>query len=90
MKTLSGLLFVILVSSCGVYKTNPVVPNNPVVYEEHTTRSFPINSDIDLSGLSRFERALINSWDDFTEEQKEFFKSSLISNEKADSLLNHR
>ena len=87
MKKLTGLLFVVLVSSCGVYKTKSVISDKPVVYEQHTTRSFPINSGIDESKLSDFEISVINSWDDFTDEQKEFFKKSLITKQKADSLI---
>jgi hypothetical protein len=37
--------------------------------------------------MSDFEIAIINSWDDFTDEQKEFFKNALITKQKADSLI---
>ena len=39
------------------------------------------------SKMSEFEQAVINTWDEFTEEQKAFFRSSVISIEKVDSLL---
>ena len=87
MKTLTGLLFVVLVSSCGVYKTKPVSYKEPIVYEQHTTRSFPVNSDIEDPKLSEFEIAVMNSWDDFTEEEKNFFRKAVVSREKVDSLL---
>ena len=41
----------------------------------------------DYSKMSEFEQAVINTWDEFTEEQKEFFRSSFISIEKIDSLF---
>ena len=41
----------------------------------------------DYSKMSVFEQAVINTWDEFTEEQKEFFRSSFISIEKIDSLF---
>ena len=41
----------------------------------------------DYSKMSEFEQAVINTWDEFTEEQKAFFRSSVISIEKVDSLL---
>ena len=87
MKTLTGLLFLVLVSSCGVYKTKPVSYKEPIVYEQHTTRSFPVNSDIEDPKLSEFEIAVMNSWDDFTEEEKNFFRKAVVSREKVDSLL---
>ena len=44
-------------------------------------------SSPDYSKMSVFEQAVINTWDEFTEEQKEFFRSSFISIEKIDSLF---
>lgn len=44
-----------------------------------TTRTY--NPEIDLSKLSLFERALFNSWDEMTEEQKTFFKQCLIGSD---------
>jgi hypothetical protein len=41
----------------------------------------------DYSKMSEFEQAVINSWDDFTEEEKAFFRKAVISIEKIDSLL---
>jgi hypothetical protein len=41
----------------------------------------------DYSKMSEFEQALLNTWDEFTEEQKAFFRSSVISIEKIDSLF---
>lgn len=43
-----------------------------------------------FSKMTVFEQAVINSWDDFTEEQKAFFRSSVISIEKIDSLFQLR
>ena len=40
----------------------------------------------DYSKMSEFEQAVINSWDDFTEEEKMFFRNAVISIEKIDSL----
>ena len=37
--------------------------------------------------MSEFEQAVINSWDDFTEEEKMFFRKAVISIEKIDSLF---
>lgn len=37
--------------------------------------------------MSDFEQAVINSWDEFTEEQKQFFLKALIPSEKIDSLF---
>jgi hypothetical protein len=48
--------------------------------KEHTTRSYPQDETIDLSKLSRFERALYNTWSEMSEEEKKFFESSLIGN----------
>ena len=87
MKTLTGLLFVVLISSCGIYKTKTIIAKESIVYEQHTTRSFPVNSDIGKSKLSEFEIAVMNSWDDFTEEEKNFFRKAVVSIEKVDSLL---
>lgn len=47
---------------------------------QHTTRSYPQNEKIDLSKLSRFERAVYNTWAEMSEEDKKFFESSLIGN----------
>ena len=44
-------------------------------------------SSADYSKMSVFEQAVMNTWDEFTEEQKEFFRSSFISIEKIDSLF---
>lgn len=44
-------------------------------------------SSPDYSKMSVFEQAVINTWDEFTEEQKAFFRSSFISIEKIDSLF---
>lgn len=44
----------------------------------------------DYSKMSEFEQAVINTWDEFTEEQKAFFRSSVISIEKIDSLFQLR
>ncbi len=41
----------------------------------------------DYSKMSEFEQAVINSWDDFTEEEKMFFRKAVISIEKIDSLF---
>ena len=41
----------------------------------------------DYSKMSEFEQAVINSWDDFTEEEKMFFRNAVISIEKIDSLF---
>lgn len=42
------------------------------------------------SKMTVFEQAVINTWDEFTEEQKAFFRSSVISIEKIDSLFQLR
>lgn len=47
---------------------------------QHTTRSYPQNEKIDLSKLSRFERAVYNTWSEMSEDDKKFFESSLIGN----------
>ncbi|MFM7664179.1 MAG: hypothetical protein ACKO68_06600, partial [Bacteroidota bacterium] len=60
---------VLKTSSNSVMKTYPT---------QHTTRDYPYHDTIDLSKLSRFERALYNSWSELTEEEKTFFKNCLI------------
>ena len=55
--------------------------NNPTTYSKSTT------SSPNFSKMSDFEQAVINSWDDFTEEQKQFFLKALIPSEKIDSLF---
>jgi hypothetical protein len=86
MKILTGLLFVLLLSSCGLYRTKTVLHKEPSIYTQHTTTSFPVNSKIDESKLSDFEIAVMNSWDEFTEEEKNFFRKSVINKGKIDSL----
>lgn len=62
-------------ADCDAYGSLQINSQN-----EHTTRSFPQNETIDLSKLSRFERALYNTWSEMSEEDKKFFESSLIGN----------
>jgi hypothetical protein len=40
--------------------------------------------------MSEFEQAVLNSWDEFTEEEKMFFRNAVISIEKLDSLYKFR
>ena len=62
-------------TSCDAYGQLKINHKN-----EHTTRSYPQNETIDLSKLSRFERAVYNTWAEMSEEDKKFFESSLIGN----------
>ena len=55
--------------------------NSPTTFSKSTT------SSPNFSKMSDFEQAVINSWDEFTEEQKQFFLKALIPREKIDSLL---
>jgi hypothetical protein len=52
-----------------------------------STFSKPTIPSPDYSKMSEFEQAVINSWDDFTEEEKMFFRKAVISIEKIDSLF---
>jgi hypothetical protein len=47
----------------------------------------PKNNEIDLMKLTPFERALINTWSEMTEEEQNKIKSCLISSSKIDSLF---
>ena len=58
-------------SSNSVSKTYPT---------HHTTRDYPYHETMDMSKLSIFEQALLNSWSEWTKEEKTFFKSCLIGN----------
>jgi hypothetical protein len=62
-------------ADCDAYGNSQINSQN-----EHSTRSYPQNEPIDLSKLSRFERALYNTWSEMGEEDKKFFESSLIGN----------
>jgi hypothetical protein len=65
----------------------------PKVPEKFITSSTFSKSTIpspDYSKMSEFEQAVINSWDDFTEEEKMFFRNAVISIEKIDSLYKFR
>lgn len=85
------LIFVFFISmfmvSCSVYKPKVYTQVKPMSYGQHTTSSFPSGKDYDTTKMSDFEMAVINSWNDFTDEQKEFFKNAFITKQKADSLI---
>jgi len=68
------ILLLIVLLSC---KQSEVVTQPKL--NRDTTRTY--NPEIDLSKLSLFERALFNSWDEMTEEQKTFFKQCLIGSD---------
>ena len=55
--------------------------NSPTTFSKSTT------SSPNFSKISDFEQAVINTWDEFTEEQKQFFLKALIPSEKIDSLF---
>jgi len=59
-------------------QTQSISQNSVEFPQQHTTRDYPYHETMDLSKLSRFERALYNSWSELTEEEKIFFKSCLI------------
>jgi|694.fasta_scaffold81439_4 hypothetical protein len=88
MKNLILVFFIsMFIVSCSVYKPKVYTQVKPMSYSQHTTSSFPSGKDYDNTKMSDFEIAIINSWDDFTDEQKEFFKNALITKQKADSLI---
>lgn len=88
MKKLVLVLFIsMFIVSCSVYKPKTYSQVKPMSYSQHTTSSFPSGIDYNNTKMSDFEIAVINSWDDFTEEQKEFFKSAFITKQKVDSLI---
>jgi hypothetical protein len=62
----------------------------PEKYIVSSTFSKPTIPSPDYSKMSEFEQAVINSWDDFTEEEKKFFRNAVISIEKIDSLYKFR
>lgn len=68
------ILLLIVLLSC---KQSEVVTQPKL--NRDTTRTY--NPKIDFSKLSLFERALFNSWDEMTEEQKTFFKQCLIGSD---------
>lgn len=68
------ILLLIVLLSC---KQSEVVTQPKL--NRDTTRTY--NPEIDFSKLSLFERALFNSWDEMTEEQKTFFKQCLIGSD---------
>ena len=61
-----------LITSCNMHqqltKTTPT----------RTDSSRQLNTNIDVSKMTRFERAVYNSWNDLSEEDKTFFKECLI------------
>jgi len=57
--------------------------NTPYTYKMGN----PKNNEVDLMKLTPFERALINTWPEMTEEQQNKIKSCLISLSKVDSLF---
>jgi hypothetical protein len=63
---------------------------NPEKYIVSSTFSKSTLPSPDYSKMSEFEQAVINSWDDFTEEEKKFFRNAVISIEKIDSLYKFR
>ena len=82
-KLILSLLIVLTIVSCKTSKNAGCdaygdLQNNS--QNQHTTRSYPQNEKIDLSKLSRFERAVYNTWSEMSEEVKKFFESSLIGN----------
>lgn len=69
-------MIILIMTSCSVEQS--VVPTKKVTFRD-TTRNY--NPEIDISKLSLFERALFNSWDEMSEEDKNFFKSCLIGSD---------
>jgi hypothetical protein len=69
--------------SQSLFKSNSLTEdnNNPTTFSKSTT------SSLNFSKMSDFEQAVINTWDEFTEEQKQFFLQALIPSEKIDSLF---
>jgi len=59
-------------------QTQSTTQNSVAFPKQYTTRDYPYHETMDLSKLSRFERALYNSWSELTEAEKTFFKSCLI------------
>ena len=60
---------------------NQSATQNPKEFpQQHSTRDYPYHEIMDLSKLSIFEQALLNSWSEMTEEDKTFIKSCLIGN----------
>ncbi len=57
--------------------------NTPNTYKMGNSK----NNEIDLMKLTPFERALINTWPEMTEEEQNKIKSCLISSSKVDSLF---
>ena len=69
-------MIILIMTSCSVEQS--VVVTKKVTFRD-TTRHY--NPEIDISKLSLFERALFNSWDEMSEEDKNFFKSCLIGSD---------
>ncbi len=69
-------MIILIMTSCSVEQS--VVTTKKVTFRD-TTRHY--NPEIDISKLSLFERALFNSWDEMSEEDKNFFKSCLIGSD---------
>lgn len=69
-------MIILIMTSCSVEQS--VVVTKKVTFRD-TTRNY--NPEIDISKLSLFERALFNSWDEMSEEDKNFFKSCLIGSD---------
>jgi len=57
--------------------------NTPYTYKMGNTK----NNEIDLMKLTPFERALINTWSEMSEEEQNKIKSCFISSSKIDSLF---
>ena len=69
-------MIILIMTSCSVEQS--VVVTKKVTFRD-TTRHY--NPEIDISKLSLFEKALFNSWDEMSEEDKNFFKSCLIGSD---------
>lgn len=69
-------MIILIMTSCSVEQS--VVVTKKVTFRD-TTRHY--NPQIDISKLSLFEKALFNSWDEMSEEDKNFFKSCLIGSD---------
>ena len=69
-------MIILIMTSCSVEQS--VVVTKKVTFRD-TTRHY--NPEIDMSKWSLFEKALFNSWDEMSEEDKSFFKSCLIGSD---------
>ena len=83
-KSLCMLSLVFLMIRCStptqLMQTQSATQNPKEFPQQHSTRDYPYHETMDLSKLSRFERALYNTWSEMTEEDKTFIKSCLIWN----------